>query len=57
MPARITPERPETADANALIDALEAHLASLYPRESRHGYSVVRPSFRGRGLATMSSIA
>src|SRR5437763_13567917 len=40
MEATITSERPDTADARALIDELEAHLASLYPRESRHGYSV-----------------
>ena len=40
MPAIITPERPDTADARALIAELEAQLAPLYPRESRHGYSV-----------------
>jgi len=40
MEATITSERPDTADARALIDELEAHLATLYPRESRHGYSV-----------------
>ena len=40
MEATITPERPDTADARALIDELEAQLATLYPRESRHGYSV-----------------
>ena len=40
MEATITAERPDTADARALIDELEAHLATLYPRESRHGYSV-----------------
>ena len=36
----ITQERPDTADARTLIAELEAHLAPLYPRESRHGYSV-----------------
>jgi len=36
----ITEERPDTADATALIVELEEHLASLYPQESRHGYSV-----------------
>jgi GNAT superfamily N-acetyltransferase len=36
----ITPERPDTADATALINELESHLASLYPSESRHGFSV-----------------
>ena len=40
MEATITTERPDTADARALIDELEAHLATLYPRECRHGYSV-----------------
>ena len=38
--AIITPERPDSADARALIDELEAQLESLSPRESRHGYSV-----------------
>src|SRR6266540_1037726 len=36
----ITPERPDTADAQALIAELESELAPLYPSESRHGYSV-----------------
>ena len=40
MPTLITPERPDTADAQALIEELEAYLTPLYPRESRHGYSV-----------------
>lgn len=40
MPTLITPERPDTADARALIAELEAHLDPFYPRESRHGYSV-----------------
>src|SRR5262245_57287048 len=40
MPAIITPERPDTSDATALIAELEAYLEPLYPRESRHGYSV-----------------
>jgi GNAT superfamily N-acetyltransferase len=40
MPTIITPERPDSADAIALITELEAHLEPLYPRESRHGYSV-----------------
>jgi GNAT superfamily N-acetyltransferase len=40
MAATITSERPDTPDAIALIEELETHLASLYPRESRHGYSV-----------------
>jgi putative acetyltransferase len=40
MSAIITPERPDSADAIALITELETHLEPLYPRESRHGYSV-----------------
>jgi len=36
----ITPERPDTPDAQALIAELESELAPLYPSESRHGYSV-----------------
>lgn len=36
----ITPERPDTPDAVALIEELETHLASRYPAESRHGFSV-----------------
>jgi putative acetyltransferase len=40
MAAIITRERPDSTDAIALITELEAHLEPLYPRESRHGYSV-----------------
>ncbi len=40
MSAIITPERPDTDDANVLITELEAHLAPQYPDESRHGLSV-----------------
>ena len=40
MATRITPERPDTADARALIAELEEQLAPLYPSESRHGYAV-----------------
>ncbi len=40
MPTCITPERPDNADARTLISELEALLEALYPRESRHGYSV-----------------
>jgi putative acetyltransferase len=40
MPTIITAEQPNTADAVILIEELEAHLAPLYPCESRHGYSV-----------------
>jgi putative acetyltransferase len=42
MPAIITPERPDSADAKALIMELEAVLAPSYPPESRHGLSVER---------------
>ena len=42
MPTVITAERPDTPDAAALIEELETHLASLYPSESRHGFSVER---------------
>jgi putative acetyltransferase len=40
MPTVITPERPDTPDAQQLIAELEAHLAPQYPAASRHGYSV-----------------
>src|SRR5437660_11951053 len=40
MAAIITLERPDSADAVALVAELEAHLEPLYPRESRHGFSV-----------------
>ncbi len=40
MPVIITAERPDSADAVALISALETHLEPLYPRASRHGLSV-----------------
>jgi putative acetyltransferase len=40
LPAIITPERPDTRDAIELICELETHLESLYPAQSRHGYSV-----------------
>ena len=36
----IAAELPDTPDAIALIDELDAYLEPLYPRESRHGYSV-----------------
>jgi len=36
----ITRESPDTPDAVLLISELEAHLAPLYPSESRHGFSV-----------------
>lgn len=38
--AIITRERPDSADAVALVGELEAYLAPLYPPPSCHGYSV-----------------
>jgi len=40
MPQVVTQERPDSADATALITELDAQLDVLYPDESRHGYSV-----------------
>lgn len=40
MTTTITAERPDSADAMLLIAELEAHLDPLYPKTSRHGYSV-----------------
>jgi len=40
MPVRISPERPDSPDARALIAELEAELVPHYPQENRHGYSV-----------------
>jgi GNAT superfamily N-acetyltransferase len=40
MSSTIDLERPDTADARALIAELDDHLGGLYPQESRHGYSV-----------------
>ncbi len=37
---QIVAERPDTADALRLIEDLEAHLATHYAVESRHGFSV-----------------
>ncbi len=42
MPIVITPQRPDSPEAFALIAELEDHLAGLYPAESRHGFSVDR---------------
>jgi len=36
----ITDERSDTADAVMLISELEAQLEPLYPKTSRHGYSI-----------------
>ncbi|MEX1071615.1 MAG: GNAT family N-acetyltransferase [Anaerolineales bacterium] len=40
MPITITPERPDSPDAKALIDELTEYLTPLSPPESQHGYSV-----------------
>jgi GNAT superfamily N-acetyltransferase len=40
MSVIIARERPDTPDAISLITELEAHLEPLYPRESRHGFSI-----------------
>ena len=40
MPTLIAAERPDSVDATTLITELEGHLEPLYPRESRHGFSV-----------------
>ena len=40
MAVVITEEPPDTADAARLIGELDSLLAPLYPRESRHGFSV-----------------
>jgi GNAT superfamily N-acetyltransferase len=42
MRAVISPERPDTPDAQALIEELETHLSGFYPVESRHGFSVAK---------------
>lgn len=47
MTTLITAERPDTADAMLLISELEAHLDPLYPKTSRHGYSVEKLMAQG----------
>src|SRR4026208_2512406 len=37
---KISLERPDSDDARALIEELEAYLIPLSPAESRHGYSI-----------------
>ena len=36
----ISAERPDSKEAKQLITELEAHLDPLYPKESRHGFSI-----------------
>jgi putative acetyltransferase len=40
MPVTISAERPDTDDARALIEELDAYLIPLYPPDSHHGYPV-----------------
>jgi GNAT superfamily N-acetyltransferase len=40
MPITITPERPDTPDATALVVELDDLLIPMYPIESHHGLSV-----------------
>jgi putative acetyltransferase len=40
MSITITPERPDSPDAKALIGELTAYLTPLAPPESQHGYTV-----------------
>ena len=42
MAATIEAERPDSAEAMQLIAELEAYLEPLYPKASRHGFSVER---------------
>jgi putative acetyltransferase len=50
MTTIITAERPDTPDAMLLISELEAHLDPLYPKTSRHGYSVKKLMEQGVAL-------
>jgi putative acetyltransferase len=47
MAAIITLERPDSAEAVALIAELDAHLEPLYPAASRHGYGVEKLMAQG----------
>lgn len=47
MNVAIDEERADSKDARALVDALEAELAAVYPDESRHGYAVEKLLARG----------
>jgi ribosomal protein S18 acetylase RimI-like enzyme len=49
----ITEERPDTADAMLLISELEAHLDPLYPKTSRHGYSIEKLMEQGVAFFVM----
>jgi GNAT superfamily N-acetyltransferase len=49
----ITAERPDTPDAMLLISELEAHLDPLYPKTSRHGYSIEKLMKQGVAFFVM----
>jgi putative acetyltransferase len=51
----ITPERPDSPDAKALIDELTAYLIPLAPPESQHGYSVEKMLARNVAFFVMRS--
>jgi GNAT superfamily N-acetyltransferase len=55
MPVAITMERPDSADAVALIAELDAVLTPLYPSESRHGLSVQRLIVEGVAFFVLRS--
>ncbi len=40
MPTQITAERPDAAEARALVEELDAYLIPLYPPASHHGLTV-----------------
>jgi putative acetyltransferase len=51
----ITPERPDSPDAKALIDELTVYLTPLAPPESQHGYSVEKMLARNVAFFVMRS--
>ena len=57
MTTTITSERPDSADARALIAELEGELAPFYPSESRHGYSVEKLLAQGVAFFLVLTVA
>lgn len=55
MSITITPERPDSPDAQALIDELSAYLTPLAPPESQHGYNVEKLLARNVAVFVMRS--
>ena len=53
MTTVISAERADTADARLLISELEAHLDPLYPKTSRHGYSIEKLMEQGVAFFVM----